>query len=45
MATMVFEAFTWTVAGLIAVWFHRENIRADVSGKILEGHETFRYTT
>ena len=45
MATIGFEALACILAGCIATWFHRENIRADSSEKLLEGQEGFRYTT
>jgi MFS family permease len=45
IATMVFEVFAFSVAGLMAYYFHRKNEEADKEGKVLENTPGFRYTT
>jgi len=45
IATMVFEIFAFSVAGLMALYFHRKNEEADNEGKVLENTPGFRYTT
>lgn len=45
VATMVFEIFAFTMAGVMAFYFHWRNKRADREGIVLEGYPGFRYTT
>jgi hypothetical protein len=45
IATMIFEAFAFLLAGTMAFYFHYKNKQADRDGRVLEGCEGFRYTT
>jgi len=45
IATMVFEIFAFSVAGLMAFYFHKQNEKADKEGIVLEDTPGFRYTT
>jgi hypothetical protein len=45
IATMVFEIGAFSIAGLMAFYFHYKNKKADTEGRVLEGQPGFRYTT
>jgi hypothetical protein len=45
IATMVFEIGAFSIAGLMALYFHQQNKKADTEGIVLEGQPGFRYTT
>jgi hypothetical protein len=45
IATMVFEIGAFSIAGLMALYFHYKNKKADTEGRVLEGQPGFRYTT
>ena len=42
---MVFEIGAFSIAGLMALYFHYKNKKADTEGRVLEGQPGFRYTT
>jgi len=42
---MCFEAFAFSIAGLMAFYFHKKNEQADKDGSLIEGTPGFRYTT
>jgi hypothetical protein len=44
MTTMIANALTILIVGLLSIKFHLANKRADRGGKIIEGQEGFRYT-
>jgi hypothetical protein len=45
IATICFEIFAFSIAGLMALYFHKKNEQADKNDSLIEGTPGFRYTT
>jgi len=44
LTCLICEAVTVVIAVSMMAYFHYANRRADRTGKLIEGHPTFRYT-